>query len=113
MISEDIIKIALNIIKKNNITYSEFTNHYEPNYNVINNIWKKYKIKNSSPVSKTSFIKFFQFHLNSPVDHGIMYYANKSDNALILFKISDIFFSTLIPTHDLPIKHRNFIAIYC
>ena len=112
MISIENINIAREIIKNNNITYTEFTQYYQPDYKIINNFWKSYRFLKKIPFNNNSFLKFFQFHLESPVDHGIMYYANNSNNAIILFKINNNFFSSLIPTSYLKHRNNNFIAIY-
>ena len=112
MVENYLLKHAVNIIRSNNITYTEFTPFYQPNYQIVNNIWKSYRFLNKFPLQLNSILKFFKFHLDSTVDHGIMYYANNSDNALILFKISNTFFSSLIPANHLTNKNKNFIAIY-
>ena len=81
MIDDAILKYAINIIKSSNITYTEFTKYYQPNYSIVNNIWKSYRFFNKLPFNMDPIFKFFKFHLKLPKNHGIMYYANNSDKA--------------------------------
>ena len=61
MVDDVILKYAINIIKSNNITYTEFTQYYQPNYNIVNNIWKSYRFLNRLPFNLDPILNIFKF----------------------------------------------------
>ena len=113
----DIVKQeAFGLLSKKNISYLKFVSFEESNYQFLLNLWKEYRFfgvrSNSFLKDNTQIEEIFQFHLQSSINHGILYYSRNSPKAIIFFKIDHYFFCVSIETHDLPIKNRNFIAIY-
>ena len=115
-IPEAVKQKALSLLSKKNISYLEYVSFEQPNYQLVLNLWKEYRfldIKSNSFLRNNSKIEeVFKFHLQSSMNHGVMYYSRNSLQAIIFFKIDHYFFCISIETHDLPIKNRNFIAIY-
>ena len=115
-IPELIIKKAFSIINRGNISYLEYISYEQPNYQIILNLWKEYRFLGPkyNPFLKENrqIEEIFKFHLQSPINHGIMYYSKNSSKAILFFKIDHYFFCLSIETQELPVKNKNFIAIY-
>lgn len=115
-ISDLIIQKAFEILKRKNISHVKFVNFEEKNYKKVLNLWKEYRFfgpNYNSFISKNNEISdLFKFHLQSPINHGIMYYSKNSSGAVIFFKIDSYFFCLNLNSGDLPLKDRNFVAIY-
>lgn len=115
-IPELAIKKAFSILNNMNISYLEYVSYEQPNYQIVLNLWKEYRFlgsKRNSFLEENRQIKdIFKFHLQSPINHGVMYYSKNSPKAILFFKIDHYFFCLSIGTHELPVKNRNFVAIY-
>ena len=115
-IPERVKQTAFGLLSKKNISYLKLVSFEESNYQSVLNLWKEYRFfgikSNSFLKNNTQIEEIFKFHLQSSLNHGIMYYSRNSPKAIIFFKIDHYFFCISIETHDLPIKNRNFIAIY-
>lgn len=115
-IPETVKQKAFGLLSKKNISYLEFVSFEQPNYQLVLNLWKEYRffgVRSNSFLKDNSQIEeIFKFHLQSSMNHGVMYYSRNSSQAIIFFKIDHYFFCLSIETHELPIKNKNFIAIY-
>lgn len=115
-IPESVKQKALALLFKKNISYLKCVSFEQPNYQLVLNLWKEYRflgVRGNSFLRNNSQIEeIFKFHLHSSMNHGVMYYSRNSPQAIIFFKIDHSFFCISIETHDLPIKNKNFIAIY-
>lgn len=114
--SKDILyKKAFCILKKKNITYSQYTPFHQPDYQSILNLWKQYRFFNKKPyhIEDNYLLKIlFNFHLNEITNHGILYYASYSNKAVIFYKVDNNFFTIKIDADYLKDKNKNIIAIY-
>ena len=113
MIPKSYFIIAANILKKP-CTMIVTTKLNTDNYKNIVNIWKRYRFFNKLPIYiKEDYIlnEVFKFHLNTNINHAILYYSCNMDNALLLYKIYDKFFSVSIPAYSLTNHNKNIIAI--
>ena len=115
-ITDFTLKKAFDILKKKNISYLEYISYEQPNYQSILNLWKKYRFlgpKYNTFVNDNKNLEdIFKFHLNSPINHGIMYYSKNSSKTIIFFKIDNYFFCLSLKSDELPVKNKNFVAIY-
>lgn len=115
MIHDVVYQKAFDILKNKNITYSQYTPFYQPDYNHILKLWKNYRFLNKKHFSiEDDYVlkNLFSFHLNEISDHGILYYASNSKNAVIFYKIDDKFFTIKVDAEYLGTKDKNIIAIY-
>ena len=85
------------------------------NYQDVIDIWKNHKNTGILPddISNDRFMHAaFDFHKNSEINHGILYYSKYLSDALILYKIRNKYFNILVPSHNLGHKNKSIIAIY-
>ncbi len=105
---------AFSILKKP-CNYVQSTNLSADNYQDVIDIWKYHKNTGSLPddISNDRFMHAaFDFHKNSELNHGILYYSKYLSDALILYKIRNKYFNILIPSYSLFDKNKSIIAIY-
>ena len=95
-IPELIKQKAFKILSKKDISFLQHVSYEQPNYQLVLNLWKEYRflgVRNNSFFQNNSLIEdIFKFHLQSPINHGVMYYSRNCTEAIIFFKIDHHFF---------------------
>ena len=113
MIPKSYFIIAANLLK-NPCRMIMPTKLNTKNYKHIVNIWKRYRFFNKLPIiiqEDYMLNELFKFHLETEINHAILYYSYNLDNALLLYKVFDKFFSVSIPAYSLVKHKKNIVAV--
>jgi len=91
---------------------------YDVKNSEILNIWKSFKknntfMKNPNSSSDLTILSALHFHLQTNVNHIILYFGLQNEYCLLLCKINGKYINMTLPHFEIKQYHTNFIATYC
>ncbi len=113
MVNQLNLYIAAQLLKKNcNIVYN--TLFSSTDYTHVVQIWTHYKNTNQLPnelLNDIDIKNVFNFHKNYIYNHAIIYYSNKLENMIVMYRVNNSYFNIIYPSYELCKHNRSFIGV--